>query len=97
MKFFTPLLILVSSLLCSETLIHAGKYIDVVNGKVISKSSIVIDQNGVIKEITSGYKNSRGYEYYDLKDNTVMPGLMDMHVLFGQEYLSKAVTPIKVE
>ena len=51
MKFFTPLLILVSSLLCSETLIHAGKYIDVVNGKVISKSSIVIDQNGVIKEI----------------------------------------------
>ena len=38
MKFFTPLLILVSSLLCSETLIHAGKYIDVVNGKVISKS-----------------------------------------------------------
>ena len=42
MKFFTPLLILVSSLLCSETLIHAGKYIDVVNGKVISKSSIVI-------------------------------------------------------
>ena len=55
MKFFTTLLLLVSSLLCSDTLIHAGKYIDVINGKVISKSSIIIDENGVIKEITSGY------------------------------------------
>ena len=97
MKFFTTLLLLVSSLLCSDTLIHAGKYIDVINGKVISKSSIIIDENGVIKEITSGYKNSRGYEYYDLKDKTVMPGLMDMHVHFGQEYLSKAEAPVKVE
>ena len=97
MKFFITLLLLVSSLLCSDTLIHAGKYIDVINGKVISKSSIIIDEKGVIKEITSGYKNSRGYEYYDLKDKTVMPGLMDMHVHFGQEYLSKAEAPVKVE
>ena len=97
MKFFTTLLLLVSSLLCSDTLIHAGKYIDVINGKVISNSSIIIDENGVIKEITTGYKNSRGYEYYDLKNKTVMPGLMDMHVHFGQEYLSKADAPVKVE
>ena len=96
MKFFTTLLLLVSSLLCSDTLIHAGKYIDVINGKVISNSSIIIDENGVIKEITTGYKNSRGYEYYDLKNKTVMPGLMDMHVHFGQEYLSKADAPVKV-
>ena len=26
-----------------------------------------------------------------------MPGLMDMHVHFGQEYLSKAEAPVKVE
>ena len=38
MKFFITLLLLVSSLLCSDALIHAGKYIDVINGKVISKS-----------------------------------------------------------
>ena len=97
MKFFITLLLLVSGLLCSDALIHAGKYIDVINGKVISKSSIIIDEKGVIKEITPGYKNSRGYEYYDLKDKTVMPGLMDMHVHFGQEYLSKADAPVKVE
>ena len=73
MKFFITLLLLISSLLSSDTLIHAGKYIDVINGKVISKSSIIIDENGVIKEITSGYKNSRDYEYYDLKDIAIKP------------------------
>jgi imidazolonepropionase-like amidohydrolase len=33
----------------------------------------------------------------DLRGYTLMPGLMDMHVHFGQEYQSKSERPIKVE
>ena len=45
----TIALLLFSAYVSSEVLIHAGKYIDVINGKVINKSSIIIDENGVIK------------------------------------------------
>jgi len=33
----------------------------------------------------------------DLRGYTLMPGLMDMHVHFGQEYKSKSERPVKIE
>ncbi len=81
----------------SKTLIHAGKLIDGKSDQVQSRISIVIDGN-IISDIKKGFIPSNDFEdYIDLRDHTVLPGLMDMHVHFGQEYQSKAQAPIKVE
>tara|TARA_B100000927_G_scaffold75533_1_gene60199 strand:- start:5282 stop:6550 length:1269 start_codon:yes stop_codon:yes gene_type:complete len=93
----TIALLLFSAYISSEILIHTSNYIDGVNDRVLKKASIVVGDDGRIKSISSGYKNSNGYEYFDLRDFVVMPGLMDMHVHFGQQNVSKAEKPEKVE
>ena len=81
----------------SKTLIHAGKLIDGKSDRVQSRISIVVDGN-MIADIQEGFIPSNDFEnYIDLKNHTVLPGLMDMHVHFGGEYLSKAEAPLKVE
>ena len=81
----------------AETLIHTSIYIDGVSDKEKRNASIVIGDDGRIKQIANGFLNTEGYNYYDLRDYTVLPGLMDMHVHFGQEYVSKAERETKVE
>ena len=81
----------------AETLIHTSIYIDGVSDKAKKNASIVVGDDGRIKQITNGFLNADGYDYYDLRDYTVLPGLMDMHVHFGQEYVSKAERETKVE
>ena len=81
----------------SKTLIHAGKLIDGKSDRVQSRISIVVDGN-TIADIQDGFISSNDFEnYIDLRNHTVLPGLMDMHVHFGGEYLSKAESPLKVE
>ena len=81
----------------TKTLIHAGKLIDGKSDQVHSRMSIVIDGN-LIKDIKEGYISTTDYEeYIDLRNHTVLPGLMDMHVHFGGEYQSKSEAPSKVE
>ena len=81
----------------SKTLIHAGNLIDGKSDVVQSKMSIIIDGNQ-ITEVIKGYIPTNNYKtYIDLKNFTVLPGLMDMHVHFGGEYQSKAEAPTKVE
>ena len=81
----------------SKTLIHAGKLIDGKSDRVQSRISIVVDGN-TIADIQEGFISSNDFEnYIDLRNHTVLPGLMDMHVHFGGEYLSKAEAPLKVE
>ena len=81
----------------SKTLIHAGNLIDGKSDRVQSRISIVVDGN-TIADIQEGFISSNDFEnYIDLRNHTVLPGLMDMHVHFGGEYLSKAESPLKVE
>ena len=91
------LILLISSQAFSEKLIHVSEYIDGINDRVLKNASIVVGDDGRIKSISSGFKNSNGYQYIDLRDYMVMPGLMDMHVHFGQQNTSKADKPEKVE
>ncbi|MEH0164905.1 metal-dependent hydrolase family protein [Roseateles microcysteis] len=64
----------------ADTLIHAGRLIDVDQGKVLEQMSIVI-KDGRISEVKAGYIDAAGYSpYHDLRAQTVMPGLIDMHV-----------------
>lgn len=91
------LLFTILGFLNAETLIHTSIYIDGISDKVKRNATIVIGNDGRIKQITNGFLNADGYSYYDLRDYTVLPGLMDMHVHFGQEYVSKAERETKVE
>ena len=93
----TIALLLLSACVSSEILIHTSSYIDGINDKILKKASIVVGDDGRIKSISSGYINTKGYEYVDLRDYLVMPGLMDMHVHFGQQNVSKAERQEKVE
>lgn len=79
------LLFFLASLVCfigfsQDTYLHCGKMIDVKNGKVLSNKTIVVSGNKIIA-INDGFTNpSAEGQVIDLKDKTVMPGLIDMHV-----------------
>jgi imidazolonepropionase-like amidohydrolase len=97
MKYLFSLLFLLSLPISAFNVIYTSEYIDVLNEKVILDSSITIDE-GLIVSIDSGYiEVDKTNTLIDLRGYTLMPGLMDMHVHFGQEYLSKSERPGKVE
>ncbi|RDY58680.1 metal-dependent hydrolase family protein [Flagellimonas nanhaiensis] len=80
-KLLTISLGLFSALMFSqETYLHCGQIIDVESGKVLSEKTIVVSGKK-IKSISNGYQTgSEGDVIVDLKDKTVLPGLIDMHV-----------------
>lgn len=71
---------LVFSLSAQVTHIHCGGLIDGVQNRTMKEMTIVVEGN-VIKEVREGYSTPLPEEgLIDLRDHTVMPGLMDMHV-----------------
>ncbi|HUS00230.1 MAG TPA: amidohydrolase family protein, partial [Chitinophagaceae bacterium] len=76
---FTVLL-LYTIIYAQQTILHCGKLIDVKNKKVLESMSVIIDGNK-ITDVVNGYvQGGSTAKVIDLKDQTVMPGLMDMHV-----------------
>ncbi|NML19311.1 amidohydrolase family protein [Pseudoflavitalea sp. G-6-1-2] len=68
-----------------RTILHCGKLIDVVNGSVLTEQSIIIEGNK-ISDIQKGYiKAVDTDKVIDLKQTTVMPGLIDCHVHMESE------------
>lgn len=62
------------------TYIHCGKLIDGKNDKVMEKMTIVIEGNKIIA-LDNGFSDvPESATLVDMKDKTVLPGLMDMHV-----------------
>ena len=97
MKFIYNLLLLVTLPVLSKTIIYTSSYIDVVNSKLNTDYSITIEDR-LITSIDKGFISlPENFSLIDLRGLTLMPGLMDMHVHFGQEYQSKSERPIKVE
>lgn len=63
-----------------KTYIHAGRLIDVKTKKVLTEQTIVVEGNKILS-LSAGYQTGTADDkMIDLKDATVMPGLMDMHV-----------------
>ena len=63
-----------------QTILHCGRLIDVRNNKVLEAMSIIVEGNK-ISDVKSGYVTAGpSARVIDLKNSTVMPGLMDMHV-----------------
>jgi imidazolonepropionase-like amidohydrolase len=82
--FFT-LFILTTKVQADSRVIHAGQLIVGEDQKIKKQVSIVVEK-GLIKEVVSGYINRDGFEVIDLKNSTVMPGLMDMHTHLSGEF-----------
>ncbi len=64
------------------TIIYAGKLLAVPGQKPLTEQTITIE-DGMIKSVASGYTRfdqTEGMQIIDLRDQFVLPGLMDMHV-----------------
>jgi imidazolonepropionase-like amidohydrolase len=70
----------------AATLIHAGRVIDAVGDKPLLERTVVVDA-GKITVIEAGYRAAGpGDSIIDLRNGTLLPGLMDMHVHLTFEY-----------
>jgi len=96
MKYIYLVTFLVSFNLSSNIVIYTSSYIDVNKKQINNNYSITVAGDRIIS-IDKGFIDVNDNELIDLRGMTVMPGLMDMHVHFGQEYQSKAERPSKIE
>lgn len=69
----------------TTTIIHAGQVLAVPGAKPLSKQSIYIKDNKIVK-IVSGYQLEKGASVIDLSDSFVLPGLIDSHVHLRMEF-----------
>jgi len=81
-----------------ETYLQCGKIIDTKSGKVLAEKTIIVSGNR-IKSVENGYVKPASAQdiLIDLKDKTVLPGLVDMHVHIESEtnpkqYMSRYVS-----
>lgn len=65
----------------TDLYLHCGKIIDTQSGEILEQKTIVVSGNKIVS-IRNGYttpRRNRG-QVIDLKNKTVMPGLIDFHV-----------------
>ncbi len=69
-----------------KTYIYCGKLLDVTNLKVLTERTIIVDKNK-IEDVVEGYLKPANANdvVVDLKNKTVLPGLIDMHVHIESE------------
>ncbi|MES2004372.1 MAG: amidohydrolase family protein [Bacteroidota bacterium] len=71
--------------IAQRTILHCGQLVDVKNLKMLTEMSVIIEGNK-ITEVQKGYVSAAaGDKIIDLKNKTVMPGLIDMHVHLESE------------
>ncbi|MEW7280341.1 amidohydrolase family protein [Aquimarina sp. 2201CG1-2-11] len=68
-----------------DTYLHCGKLVDTKAGKILTEKTIVVSKNRIVK-IENGYTPGKKEDrIIDLKNETVLPGLIDMHVHIESE------------
>ena len=76
---------LVQNTFAQRKLIHCGSVLDGINPNPQAQMTIVIDGNKIL-EIKKGFEQATSSEtVINLKDKTVLPGLIDMHVHLSTE------------
>lgn len=68
----------------TDTLVHAGKLVDVSAGRVLENMTLLVSGDR-IEAVESGYLEMDGVEVIDLREHTVMPGFIDTHVHLDHE------------
>lgn len=78
---FLSLFFLTTILVAQNSYLHCGKLIDTKSGKILNEMTVVVSGNKIIN-VKKGYipTKSKDDRVIDLKQKTVMPGLIDMHV-----------------
>ncbi|RVT46746.1 amidohydrolase family protein [Rheinheimera sediminis] len=88
MKFQLTLVasaLLIAGTAQSTTLIHAGKLITADTDKVLTQQTVIIEGDKIVA-VQSGYTTpAADDQVIDLKNHTLMPGLMDMHTHFSTQ------------
>lgn len=75
----------INVLSAQRTLLHCGQLIDVKTSTVQKEMTIIV-QGNIISAVEKGYVTAgAGDKVIDLKNRTVMPGLIDMHVHMESE------------
>lgn len=78
-------ILLFESLQAQRTLLHCGQLIDVKEGKMRTGMTVIIEKN-LITEVHNGFLQPKsGDAVINLKNKTVLPGLIDMHVHLESE------------
>ncbi|GAA4315821.1 amidohydrolase family protein [Nibribacter koreensis] len=71
--------------MAQKTYLHCGKLIDGLSDKAQTEMTVIINGNQILS-VEKGYTNPEtGAKVIDLKNKTVLPGFMDMHVHFESE------------
>ena len=88
MKKLSILLLLVSSVAFSQQIyLHCGGIFDARRGKLLKEQTIVVEGNKIIQLQKGFIQPTREYTtVIDLRNKTVLPGLIDMHVHIENEY-----------
>ncbi len=74
----------------ADTLIHAGRLIDGESGRAVTEVTVRVNGNTIVG-IERGYSSPAGDDtVIDLQDQTVLPGLMDMHVHLTGQYSARS-------
>jgi len=68
-----------------KTIIHCGKLIDVKALSVLNNMSIIVEGKKIVAVQTGFVDGAKGDQIINLKNKTVMPGLIDMHVHLESE------------
>lgn len=70
-----------TTIIGQNTYLHCGKIVDTKNGKVLESKTIIVSGDKIIA-VENGFIEPTSSEdiVIDLKDKTVMPGWIDMHV-----------------
>ncbi len=75
-----------SSPAMAATILHCGRLVDVRAGRVLTDMTIVVD-GSAIRAVEKGLTDGNaGDRVIDLRGNTCMPGLIDMHVHLTNEF-----------
>ena len=69
-----------------QTYLHCGKIVDTKNGRVIDNKTLIVSEDKIVA-IEDGFVSPSSEEdtVIDLKNKTVLPGLIDMHVHLENE------------
>lgn len=68
-----------------KTIIHCGKLIDVKALSVLNNMSIIVEGKKIVAVQAGFVDGAKGDQIINLKNKTVMPGLIDMHVHLESE------------
>ncbi len=81
LTIFIFLFFMATSIFAQKTYLYCGKLIDTKSGKISTEMTIIISGNKIVG-VQKGYVFSDDQKdiLIDLKQKTVMPGLIDMHV-----------------